>query len=95
MRKISKAQVLLVHERLLKQSGGSTGIRDEGLLESALTAPYQEFAGISNYPTIEEKRPDSDSASSKTSLHRRQQTHRSAYFSHHYQKRDSFLSDKV
>ena len=55
MRKISKAQVLLVHERLLKQSGGSTGIRDEGLLESALAAPYQEFAGISNYPTIEEK----------------------------------------
>ena len=55
MRKISKAQVLLVHERLLNQSGGSTGIRDEGLLESALAAPYQEFAGISNYPTIEEK----------------------------------------
>ena len=55
MRKISKAQVLLVHERLINQSGGSTGIRDEGLLESALAAPYQEFAGISNYPTIEEK----------------------------------------
>ena len=55
MRKISKAQFLLVHERLLNQSGGSIGIRDEGLLESALAAPYQEFAGISNYPTIEEK----------------------------------------
>ncbi|MBQ7496383.1 MAG: type II toxin-antitoxin system death-on-curing family toxin [Selenomonas sp.] len=55
MRKISKAQVLLVHERLLAQSGGSTGVRDEGLLESALATPYQEFAGMSNFPTIEEK----------------------------------------
>ena len=34
---------------------GSTGVRDEGLLESALATPYQEFAGMSNFPTIEEK----------------------------------------
>lgn len=52
MRKISKAQVLLVHERLLNQSGGSTGIRDEGLLESALAAPYQEFGRVSKPPKI-------------------------------------------
>ena len=55
MKKISKRQVLLLHAQLIAQSGGSSGIRDEGLLESALEAPFQEFAGISNYPSIEEK----------------------------------------
>ena len=31
----------------------SQGIRDEGLLDSALSVPFQEFGGVSAYPTIE------------------------------------------
>lgn len=48
MKQISKRQVLLLHDRLIAQSGDSSGIRDEGLLESALVAPYQEFAAYLN-----------------------------------------------
>ncbi len=55
MKRISKRQVLLLHNKLIEESGGSDGIREDGLLESALNAPYHEFAGFSNYPTIEEK----------------------------------------
>jgi len=55
MRKISLSQVLLIHGRLIIDSGGTDGLRDVGLLESAMAAPYQEFAGVSNYPSCEEK----------------------------------------
>lgn len=36
--------VLAYHERLLAEHGGSTGIRDEGLLDSALGRPENLFA---------------------------------------------------
>ena len=55
MKRISKRQVLLLHNKLIEESGGSDGIREDGLLESALNAPYHEFVGFSNNPTIEEK----------------------------------------
>ncbi len=55
MKQISKRQILLIHDRLISESGGANGVRDESLLESALAVPYQEFGGMSNYPTIEEK----------------------------------------
>lgn len=35
--------VIAVHQMLIAQHGGSLGIRDEGLLESALTRPRQVF----------------------------------------------------
>src|SRR6266446_872340 len=38
MRFPDKLDVLAVHARLIAETGGSTGIRDEGLLESALAA---------------------------------------------------------
>ena len=36
-------------------TGGSDGIRDKGLLESAVNAPFQSFGGWDVYPTIYEK----------------------------------------
>lgn len=33
---LSKAQVLYIHETAIQRHGGSFGLRDEGLLESAL-----------------------------------------------------------
>ena len=40
---LSKPAVLAFHGRLLAEHGGDTGIRDEGLLESALAAPRNKF----------------------------------------------------
>ena len=55
MRTLSKLQVLLLHEQLIDATGGTHGFRDEGLLESALTAPFQSFAGQSAYPSLQQK----------------------------------------
>src|SRR3990167_3138712 len=41
---VLRATVLALHEQLLAEFGGSTGIRDEGLLESALARPENLFA---------------------------------------------------
>lgn len=48
-------QVLELHERVLAQSGGSTGIRDIGSLESAIAQPRMTFSGKELYSAIEEK----------------------------------------
>lgn len=55
MRTLSKLQVLLLHEQLIDTTGGTHGLWDEGLLESALTAPFQSFAGQSAYPSLQQK----------------------------------------
>lgn len=38
---LEKALVLAIHDRQIAEHGGSAGIRDEGLLESALARPQQ------------------------------------------------------
>lgn len=55
MKRLSKRQILLLHEQLLSQSGGLQGIRDEGLLESALEAPFQAFGDTDAYPSLQQK----------------------------------------
>lgn len=55
MKRLSKRQVLLLHEQLLSQTGGLPGLRDEGLLESALSAPFQSFGGGDVYPSLPQK----------------------------------------
>ena len=55
MRRLSKRQILLLHDQLLSQAGGLPGLRDEGLLESALSAPFQSFEGIDVYPSLPQK----------------------------------------
>ena len=44
MIRLSKTQILLLHEQLIVETGGSSGLRDEGMLDSALNAPFQTFA---------------------------------------------------
>lgn len=41
---ISKALALAIHDRQLAEHGGSSGLRDEGLLDSALARPQQLHA---------------------------------------------------
>lgn len=55
MKILNKRQVLLLHSALIAQSGGADGTRDEGLLDSALNAPFQTFAEQDLYPTVLEK----------------------------------------
>ena len=43
MIRLTKQQVILLHRDVIAQSGGSPEIRDEGLLESALNAPFHAF----------------------------------------------------
>lgn len=55
MIKFNKAKVMLLHRLLIEQTGGEEGIRDIGLLESALEASYATFDGKELFPTKEEK----------------------------------------
>ena len=52
---ISKESVLKMHMLSIVKYGGSDGIRDDGLLESAIARPYQTFGGEDLYPTAFEK----------------------------------------
>lgn len=55
MIKLSKEQILMLHSQLIEATGGSDGIRDEGMLESAISNPFQSFGGEELYPSIHAK----------------------------------------
>ena len=55
MIKFEKEKVLLLHKLLTEETGGSYGVRDMGLLESALESVFATFDGKDLYPTKEEK----------------------------------------
>jgi len=53
--KFSKDKVKLLHQLLAEATGGSVGVRDESLLESALESAFSGFGDREFYPTKEEK----------------------------------------
>ena len=55
MIRLSKTQILLLHEQLIAETGGSSGLRYEGMLDSALNAPFQTFGGEDVYPSLQQK----------------------------------------
>ena len=55
MKILSKQQVLMLHTALIEEFGGIDGVRDIGMLESALSAPFQTFGGEPLYPYIQSK----------------------------------------
>lgn len=55
MKTLSKNQVTALHSALIREFGGIDGIRDEGLLESALAAPFHTFGGEPVYPSLQAK----------------------------------------
>ena len=55
MRVLSKEQVILLHDDLIRETGGVCGLLDEGLLDSALAAPFQTFGGAELYPSLFQK----------------------------------------
>lgn len=55
MKVLTKPQIIRLHKDLIAESGGSYEIRDDGLLDSAINAPFQAFDGEELYPTLLEK----------------------------------------
>ena len=55
MIRLSKEKVLHLHELMAEASGGSIGVREDGLLESALEGAFGGFGDVEFYPTMEEK----------------------------------------
>ena len=55
MIRLTKKQVLMLHTQLIEATGGCDGIRDDGLLDSALESPFQSFGGEELYPSIQSK----------------------------------------
>jgi len=52
---LSIDDLLKIHTLLIRETGGSNGVRDQGLLESALALPFATFGGHELYPSIGEK----------------------------------------
>ena len=55
LRLLSLSEVLFIHSAIIDETGGSHGIRDEGLLQSAVQQIEQTFGGKHLYPTLLDK----------------------------------------
>ncbi len=55
MRYLALGEVVELHRRLLEATGGASGIRDFGALESAIAQTKATFGGVDLYPTLVEK----------------------------------------
>ncbi len=52
---ISIEDVMQLHQLSIDKFGGSHGLRDEGLLSSAVSRPFQTFDGNDLYPSVHDK----------------------------------------
>ena len=52
---LNREQIQYLHSKLINATGGIDGIRDEGLLDSALQTPFQAFGGEELYPSVPQK----------------------------------------
>lgn len=52
---ISNSLAITIHQEQIESIGGTAGIRDEGLLDSALAQPQATFGGELLHPTIQEQ----------------------------------------
>ncbi|TSC65882.1 MAG: death on curing protein [Microgenomates group bacterium Gr01-1014_80] len=52
---LTVAQVLFIHDQMIKRFGGSFGVRDLGLIESAVFRPQASFGGQDLYENIFDK----------------------------------------
>lgn len=56
MKRIDEEQILEMHTMLISATGGTDGVRDAGLIKSALNSPFQTFMGEELYETAEKRR---------------------------------------
>ncbi|MDD5885101.1 MAG: Fic family protein [Erysipelotrichaceae bacterium] len=52
---LSKKQIIAMHHALIMETGGLDGLRDEGLLASAIAAPFQTFDSIEQFQSVYQK----------------------------------------
>ncbi len=52
MIQLTEKQVITLHHDLVQATGGSDGLKDKDLLDSALHAPFQTYNGDSLFPTL-------------------------------------------
>ena len=52
---LTEEEIIRLHGKLIKATGGADGLRDRGLLSSAVANAYGGFGDVEAYPTIEEK----------------------------------------
>lgn len=50
MKKLTREQILMLHAQLINQTGGSNGVRDYSLLESAIESPFQSVKATDFFP---------------------------------------------
>ena len=55
MKIIDVDEVLIFHKKIIKQTGGLDGVRDLGLIESALKQAFSTFDGQDLYKEVEDK----------------------------------------
>ena len=52
---LSTEEIIELYDRMIEKTGGLHGLRDKGLLESAVFSASAGFEDIEQYPTVEEK----------------------------------------
>lgn len=52
---LSRDQIIKLHEAIYERYGGDHGVLNEGMLDSALQAPFQTFDGEELYPETKDK----------------------------------------
>ena len=52
MKYLHPKQVLYLYQQIIKQTGGTIGLRDAGLLDSAIHRPRATFGGHDLYPDL-------------------------------------------
>ena len=55
MKILTKEQILKLHSQLISDFGGSADVRDDALLDSAISAPFQTYGSKELYPTVLDK----------------------------------------
>ena len=68
MRHLSLGEIVDLHQTLLNQTGGATGLRDLGGLESAMAQPRATFDGVDLHPPRGISRGAQDSTASTAAL---------------------------
>lgn len=55
MRYLTVEEIQRLHQRVLDETSGGSGLRDQGALESAVAQPQMVFGGQELYPTLADK----------------------------------------
>ena len=55
MKRLSKKQIIFLQQTLIEETGGTRGIRDDGLLDSAINAPFQYYEDEELFPSVQQK----------------------------------------